>query len=191
MFSGVCRCLAQARGGTKSRFSQPRGYSTVGSAIRSQRIGCGGARPPCARNVCWQKHSDAATHKGVSPKWGEARSPTARCLWHRTSEAEVGGPFRGVGGISLSAARRQIAWGYSTVGSAIRSQRIGHEFESRYLHHVAARRLLTQRELAQAVFVYACASRAVETELLLFPRICAGDLKNKRHRVLFFIKSAS
>ena len=102
MFSGRCRCLAQARGGRNSRFSQLRGYSTVGSAIRSQRIGCGGARPPCARNVCWQKHSDAATHKGVSPKWGEARSSDARCLWHRTSEAEVGDPFRGFGGTPLA-----------------------------------------------------------------------------------------
>ena len=131
MFSGVCRCLVWARGGRKSRLSQLRGYSTVGSAIRSQRIGCG------ARE-------------------GEARSSTARCLWHRTSEAEVGDPFRGVGGISLSAARRQIAWGYSTVGSAIRSQRIGHEFESRYLHHVAARRILKQLEQPRAVFSYAC-----------------------------------
>ena len=25
-------------------------------------------------------------------------------------------------------------WGYSSAGRAIRSQRIGHEFESRYLH---------------------------------------------------------
>ena len=89
--------LGMGSGGAKSRFLQLRGYSTVGSAIRSQRIGCGGVR-------------------GRSPKL------------HR------GDPFRGVGGISLSAARRQIAWGYSTVGSAIRSQRIGHEFESRYLH---------------------------------------------------------
>ena len=89
--------LGMGSGGAKSRLLQLRGYSTVGSAIRSQRIGCG------ARE-------------------GEARSSTE------------GTPFRGVGGISLSAARRQIAWGYSTVGSAIRSQRIGHEFESRYLH---------------------------------------------------------
>ena len=106
-------------GGAKSRLLQLRGYSTVGSAIRSQRIGCGGVR-------------------GRSPKL------------HR------GDPFRGVGGISLSAARRQIAWGYSTVGSAIRSQRIGHEFESRYLHHVAARRILKQLEQPRAVFSYAC-----------------------------------
>ena len=120
--------LGMGSGGAKSRFLQLRGYSTVGSAIRSQRIGCGGVR-------------------GRSPKL------------HR------GDPFRGVGGISLSAARRQIAWGYSTVGSAIRSQRIGHEFESRYLHHVAARRILKQLELAQAVFVYASASRVVETAL--------------------------
>ena len=33
------------------------------------------------------------------------------------------------------------------------------------LHHVAARRILKQLELAQAVFFYASASRAVETAL--------------------------
>ena len=114
--------LGMGSGGAKSRLLQLRGYSTVGSAIRSQRIGCG------ARE-------------------GEARSSTARCLWHRTSEAEVGDPFRGVGGISLSAARRQIAWGYSTVGSAIRSQRIGHEFESRYLHQVKIIRTFWQQPI--------------------------------------------
>ena len=79
MFSGVCRCLARARGGMKSRLPQLRGYSTVGSAIRSQRIGQG--------------------------------------------------------------------------------------FESPYLHQVAARRIMKQLELAQAVFFYARASRAVEPAL--------------------------
>ena len=33
-------------------------------------------------------------------------------------------------------------WGYSSAGRAMRSQRIGHEFESRYLHHVKVPRLL-------------------------------------------------
>ena len=30
-------------------------------------------------------------------------------------------------------------WGYGSVGRAMRSQRIGHEFESRYLHHLEPR----------------------------------------------------
>ena len=98
----------------------------------------------------------------------------------RSPKLHRGDPFRGVGGISLSAVRRQIAWGYSTVGSAIRSQRIGHEFESRYLHQVAARRILKQLEFAQAVFFCARSSRAVEPALLLFPRICAGALNHER-----------
>ena len=33
-----------------------------------------------------------------------------------------------------------IAWGYGSVGRAVRSQRTGHEFESRYLHHPKAPR---------------------------------------------------
>ena len=107
--------LGMGSGGAKSRLLQLRGYSTVGSAIRSQRIGCGGVR-------------------GRSPKL------------HR------GDPFRGVGGISLSAARRQIAWGYSTVGSAIRSQRIGHEFESRYLHQVKIIRTFWQQPIGSDLF---------------------------------------
>ena len=28
-----------------------------------------------------------------------------------------------------------VVWGYGSVGRAVRSQRTGHEFESRYLHH--------------------------------------------------------
>ena len=82
-----------------------------------------------------------------------------RGMWyHQNDFGRV--PLFGIGSGGVKS-RLSPLRGYSTVGSAIRSQRIGHEFESRYLHHVAARRILKQLELAQAVFVYVCASRAV------------------------------
>ena len=36
----------------------------------------------------------------------------------------------------------KFPWGYGSVGRAMRSQRIGHEFESRYLHHMQIIRTL-------------------------------------------------
>ena len=38
-------------------------------------------------------------------------------------------------------------WGYGSVGRAMRSQRIGHEFESRYLHLVKLQADKTAEEL--------------------------------------------
>ena len=94
-------------------------------------------------------------------------------------------PLLGMGSGGAESRLLQLR-GYSTVGSAIRSQRIGQGFESPYLHHVAARRILKQLEQAQAVFFCACVSSSHKTRFAIF----AGALKHERLVRSFFIQTA-